>query len=77
MPTIAPTVIVLVKPGSAGPPAALLRWVRWLLPAALLVVSQGTITPTLSNDAIVLNADDADVGPLSVADAIVKVIERR
>jgi len=72
-----PTVVVLVKPGSAAPPAALLKWVRWLLPAAFLVVSQGPVIPTVSKDVIVLNADDIDAGPLTVADAIVKAIERR
>ncbi len=66
-------VVVLVKPStSARQPAILLRWLRWLLPAALLVVSQTPITTLDPDDVITLNADAVESSPLAVADAIVK-----
>jgi hypothetical protein len=76
-----PVVVVVVKPGAAGrQPVALLRWLRWLLPAALLVVSPMSVTFSPSDEVITLNADEvdeADSGPLAVADAIMKARERR
>ncbi len=68
-----PIVVILVKPNTpARQPAMLLRWLRWLLPAALLVVSQAPIATADADDVITLNADAVDSSPLAVADAIVK-----
>ncbi len=71
-----PVVVVLVKPNTpARQPATLLRWLRWLLPAALLVVSRTPIEIPDVDDVITLNADAVDSSPLAVADAIVKARE--
>ncbi len=66
-------VVVVVKQG-AGPSrlAAVLRWVRWLLPAALLIVAPTPLVRADTDDVITLNADAVDSSPLAVADAIVK-----
>ncbi len=66
-------VVVVVKPGAgASRMAALLRWVRWLVPAALLIVSPTPLVRGDSEDVITLNGDAVDSSPLAVADAIVK-----
>ncbi|HET6440407.1 MAG TPA: hypothetical protein VFG59_20275 [Anaeromyxobacter sp.] len=70
-------VVVLTSSPSDPRPAALLRWIRYLLPAALLIVSG---SPTLPNDAsevITLSADAVESSPLAVADAIVKALGGR
>jgi hypothetical protein len=73
-----PVVVVLVRPGTpARRSASIVRWVRWLLPAALLVVSGVPLDPPQTDDLITLDADDPESGPLSVADAIGKALERR
>ena len=75
----APVVRVLVRPGTnPRRPAAIARWVRWMLPAALLIFSD--VTPDAlpgDDDVITLDADDVDAGPLSVASAIQKALVRR
>ncbi len=74
----APVVVLVVKPSTpARKRAALLRWLRWLVPAALLVVSQKPMAIPGADDVITLNADAIDSGPLAVADAIVKAREGR
>lgn len=49
------------------------RWIRVMLPAALLVIAPvGAPVPDVPEDAISLDAQDTDSGPLSVADALVR-----
>jgi hypothetical protein len=69
-----PRVVVVVVKGSAvaSRVAAVLRWVRWLLPAALLIVSPTPLVRGDADDVITLNADAVESSPLAVADAIVK-----
>jgi hypothetical protein len=76
----APVVRVLVRPGTnPRRPAVIARWVRWMLPAALLIVSEVSpdALPGDDDDVITLDADDVDAGPLSVASAIQKALVRR
>jgi hypothetical protein len=66
--------VVWVRP-AASPrrTAQVLRWLRWLLPAALLVVTPSPGPPSgEERDAIVLDAEDACSGPLSTADALAR-----
>jgi hypothetical protein len=73
-----PVVVVLVKPNtSPRKTARLLRWLRWLLPTALLVVSQAPTTLTDLDDVVTLGADAVDSSALAVADAIVNAREGR
>ena len=80
------TVVVVVSP-ETNPrrSAVLLRWLRWLLPAALLVVSNASLALpqegdddviTLDADAITLDADAIGSGPLSMASAIEKALSK-
>jgi hypothetical protein len=59
--------------GSARRTGAVLRWLRLLLPAAVLVVSQ--VDPPsfelAEGEAIVLESDDID-SPMALADALAK-----
>jgi hypothetical protein len=77
--TVARSVVVLVvKPGSSARRSTrLVRWLRWLLPAALLIVSQKPLFPPGADDVMTLDADAVESGPLAVADAIVKARELR
>ncbi|BDG02370.1 hypothetical protein [Anaeromyxobacter oryzae] len=69
-----PPVVVLVVGPRTTPrrSATLTQWLRWLLPAALLVVSQVPLGTPESEDVITLDADSIESGPLSLADAIGK-----
>ena len=71
------TKIVVVVTNARGPhQAALVRWVRWLLPAALLVVAPTSFARVDvardSDEVITLDGEAVDSSPLAVADAIVK-----
>jgi hypothetical protein len=73
-----PVVVVLVKSGTTmRQRATLLRWLRGLVPAALLVISQTPIGPMDSAGVVTLSADTIEAGPLAVADAILKAREGR
>jgi hypothetical protein len=68
------TVVVVVKQGASPRRSAeLLRWLRCLLPAALLVVSPAALPVSDGPDVVTLDADAAaDAGPLAVAASIVE-----
>jgi hypothetical protein len=66
-------VVVVVRQGTGvSRLAAVLRWVRWLLPATLLIISSTPLVCTDSDAVITLEADAVESSPLAVADAIVK-----
>lgn len=69
-----PRVVVVVVKQGAGVSriAAVLRWIRWLLPATFLIVSPTPLARADVDDVVTLNADAVDSSPLAVADAIVK-----
>lgn len=67
-------IVVIVRPGRSPRRAAeVIRWVRWLLPAAFLVVG----TPAAARfardaEVVTLDVDEIASGPLSLADALAK-----
>ncbi len=65
-----PRVVVVVA--RQAPPVALLRWIRWLLPAAMLIVSPVPLVRADVDDVITLVADAVESSPLAVADAILR-----
>lgn len=66
-------VVVVVRAGR-NPRRTLqvLRWVRWLLPAALLVVSSAVMPAVEAEDVITIDAESVASGPLAVADALAR-----
>lgn len=68
-----PVVVLRTSPASGAHAKALARWVRAMLPAALLVIAPpGAPVSDLPDDVIALDAQDLDSGPLAVADALVR-----
>ncbi len=67
-------VVVVVQPGRhTKRMQAVARWVRWLAPTALLLVAPAVLPEGVdAGDVITLDADDADVGPLSLADTLAR-----
>ena len=67
------TVVVVVKPGrTPRRTTQVLKWVRCLVPAALLVVSGGVVPVAAASDVITIDADSVESGPLAVADALAR-----
>jgi NAD(P)H-dependent FMN reductase len=68
------TVVLLV--GASTSPrrsSRVLRWLRVLLPTALLIVSSAPLPSGDEDDVITLDVDDvADAGPLSLAAALTR-----
>jgi hypothetical protein len=71
------TVVLVVRPG-ANPrrSSEVMRWIRALAPAALIVVSSVAFDAGTSDDMVTLQCDDVDSGPLAVADALGKALIR-
>ncbi len=71
----APKRIVVLRAAGANPAGvkAMARWIRAMLPTALLIIAPGgTAQLDTPDDAISLDAKEIQSGPLSVADAIVR-----
>ena len=49
-----------------------LKWLRWLVPAALLIVSSGAVPVSGTDGVITIDADSVQSGPLSLADALAR-----
>ena len=65
--------LVVVRPGTNPRRSGqLLRWLRWLLPTALLVVAPAAPPLGDAYDVITVDADAVESGPLSLADAIAR-----
>ena len=62
--------VILVAPGART--KTILGWLRHLVPAALLVVAAGNLTPPVPRDVVVLEEDEVASGPLSLADALMR-----
>lgn len=69
------TLGVAVRAGDPRRAREVLRWVRWLLPAAILLV--GPAPSPEVDEVITIDADAVQSGPLSVADALVRGHDRR
>jgi hypothetical protein len=69
-------IFVLMRPGGRpGAAQAITRWLRFLLPAAVLLSSPAALPPEAEEDAAVVisvDIDDEDSGPLALADAIAR-----
>lgn len=69
--------VVVVRPGRSPRRTALVaRWIRKLLPAAYLLVAPIAALPDPGPDAITLDADEIVSGPLSLANELVRHVER-
>jgi hypothetical protein len=72
------TVVLLVRPGANPRRASEIgRWLRALVPAALILVSSVPIAVQPDDDVVTVSADDVDAGPLSVAAALARAREHR
>jgi hypothetical protein len=67
------TVVLVVSP-LANPRRAreLRRWLRALVPAALILVSSVPVDAAAGDDVITVSADEVDAGPLAVAAALAR-----
>lgn len=64
------TMFVLVRPGSRT--GEIRRWLRALLPTAILVATPAALPPDGPYDLVTIDADATDAGPLSIVDAIAR-----
>ncbi len=67
--------VVLVVGAETSPrrSSEIMRWIRALVPAALILVSSAPLAPPSPDDDVVtLSADDVDAGPLAVAAALAR-----
>ncbi len=69
-----PTVVLIVRPTTdRSRRRQLLRWLRLLLPAAMLLVSEVPLADITDSDSVItIDADAVDSGPLSLADSIAR-----
>ncbi len=67
---VATVVLVVGSRTSPRRSSEIMRWVRTLLPAALILVASKPLDVGGAEDVVTLNADDVDAGPLAVAAAI-------
>lgn len=68
-----PTVVVIVRPATSPRRAIeIMRWVRWMLPAAMLIVAPAPVGWADSSEVITIDADAVESGPLSLADALAR-----
>ncbi len=67
------TVVIVVHDGTSPRRSGeVMRWVRTLVPAALILVLSAPIAPAPTDDVVTVNVDDVDAGPLSVAAALAR-----
>lgn len=62
--------VIVVRPGVRT--RSILAWLRQLVPAALLVVAAPGLPPRAPPDALVLDDEDVEAGPLALADALLR-----
>ncbi len=73
MPEDGRRLVVAVRPGSKpGRSGEVLRWIRRLLPAAILLVGTPALPPADADEVISIDVDAVESGPLSLADALVR-----
>ncbi len=73
------TVVLVVRPGASPRRATeIRRWIRALVPAALILVSSAPIDDGGgAEDVVTISADEVDAGPLSVAAALARLRQGR
>lgn len=65
--------MVAVRPGARpGRSGEVLRWIRWLLPTAVMLVGTPALPPADADEVISVDVDAVESGPLSLADALVR-----
>jgi hypothetical protein len=70
--------VVAVRPGSSPTRSGeVLRWIRRLLPAAILFVGTAALPVEDADEVISVDVDEVESGPLSLADALVRDHRRR
>jgi hypothetical protein len=69
-----PVVVVIVHPTTGLQKSRqVLRWLRWLLPAAMLILSETPLNTVGGTDRIItIDTDSVESGPLSIADALTR-----
>ena len=69
-----PAVVVIVRPTTTAEKSRqVLGWLRWLLPAALLILSETPLTTVNGADRVItIDVDAVESGPMSVADALTR-----
>jgi general stress protein CsbA len=68
-----PTLVVIVhRAASPRRTGEIMKWVRWMLPAAMLVVARASAGWSESSEVITIDADAVESGPLSLADALTR-----
>jgi hypothetical protein len=66
-------VVIVVHPGaSRGRLGEVLRWIRWFVPTAVLLVGHVPPVEAGGDRVISLDVDEVASGPLSVADALAR-----
>lgn len=72
-----PALVVVVRPGSRA--GQIRRWLRALLPTAVLVAAPAALPPGDGYEVVTLDADAeaAEAGPLSLAHAIARDLRSR
>lgn len=67
------TVVLVVRPGSsARRTSEIRRWVRALVPAALILISSVPLDLSEADGVVTVSADEVDAGPLAVAAALTR-----
>ncbi len=67
------TVVLVVRSGTSPRRSGeVMRWVRALVPAALILVLSSPTAIAPSDDVVTVNVDEVDAGPLSVAAALAR-----
>jgi hypothetical protein len=67
------TVVLVVRDGTSPRRSVeIMRWVRTLVPAALVLVLSAPISLGASDGVITVNVDEVDAGPLAVAAALAR-----
>ncbi len=64
---VSTVVLVVGKGTSPRRSSEIMRWVRTLVPAALILVASAPLALGPSDGVVTVNVDEVDAGPLSVA----------
>jgi siroheme synthase (precorrin-2 oxidase/ferrochelatase) len=72
------TVVLVVGKGTSPRQASeIRRWIRALVPAALILISSAPLQGGAADGVVTVSADDLESGPLAVADALARIRTHR